>query len=109
MTLPTLGAMRHRFALEAPVRTPDAAGGVDETWETAAEIWGALTALSGNETFVADKRSGRVSHEIMARAHPGFAPSHRLRLGPRIFEIRAVTVADERRRRVRLLCEERDL
>lgn len=108
-TRATIGAMRHRFTLEEPQRSADAAGGFIETWAALADFWGFLDTASGSEVFAADKRSGRITHAIVARSRTEFEPARRIRLGQRIFEIRAVTIEDERRRRVRLLCEERDL
>lgn len=109
MNRSSIGAMRHRFTIETPVRSTDNAGGMQELWISAGEVWGYLETAAGNETFAADKRSGRLTHAIVARQRAEFQPSHRLRLASRIFEIRAVTTEDDRRRRVRLLCEERDL
>ena len=47
---PTIGDLFHRFALEAPVRTSDGAGGASLTYALAAEVWGSLNATGGTES-----------------------------------------------------------
>lgn len=106
---PRIGSLRHRLMLEAPQRISDAAGGVFETWTSIGQVWAEVTPITGNETFAADRIVGRVTHSIAVRARSDLSPAQRLRLGDRIFEIRAVLMADHRHHRMRLICEERDL
>ena len=109
MILPAIGQLRHRLILEAPVRTADGAGGAIEAWTTIAEIHAVLRAISGSEPVAHDRISGRITHEIWLRPLAALAPSLRFRLAARLFHIHAVLPADEKYRRVRCLCEERDL
>lgn len=102
-----IGEMRHRLALESPVETPDGGGGSSRTWALVAEVWGAIRSQSGTERFEADGVSGRVSHEIWIRHRTGVTPDMRIRLGARVFELRAVIDVKERRRALRCLVEER--
>lgn len=104
-----IGDLRHRLVLEAVSRVDDGAGGADETWATVAELWAGLIPLSGIENDVADQLTGRVTHEIWVRYRTGVKPAMRFRSGNRIFEIRAVIDAGERRRFLRCLAEERNL
>lgn len=105
----SIGAMRRRFALEALVRTPDGSGGAFETWTEIADLWGALEEGPGDERYASGRIEGRLTHNVLIRARADIAPGHRLRYGLRIFDIRAVMIADERHRRMRILCTERDL
>ncbi len=58
----TIGDMRHRLQLEAPLDEADGGGGVMRTWALIAEVWAALKPLSGDEKTEADGVSGRISH-----------------------------------------------
>lgn len=103
----SVGEMRHRLALEAPLDTPDGGGGATRTWSLVAEVWGAIRPASGGESVEADGVSGRVSHEVWIRHRPGVAPDMRFRMGARVFEIRSAIDMNERRRMLRCLVEER--
>lgn len=102
-----IGEMRHRLALEAPLTEADGGGGAKETWALVAEVWGAMRPISGRESVEADGLRGRVSHEIWIRYRKGLVPEMRFVLGPRVFDIRAIIDAGERRRFLRCLVEER--
>lgn len=106
MSVP-VGEMRHRLALQAPLADADGGGGVTRTWSLVAEVWAAIRPLSGGESVAADGLHGRVSHEVWIRHRAGVVPEMRFVLGARIFEIRAVVDAGERRRFLRCLVEER--
>jgi SPP1 family predicted phage head-tail adaptor len=103
-----IGAMRERFALEQPVRTPDDAGGATVTWETVAEVWAAVRPISGDERLAHDQLAGRLTHEVWIRHRTDIAPAMRFTQGPRIYEIVAILELG-RRTRLKCLCEERSL
>lgn len=102
----TIGDMRTRLQLEAPLESPDGGGGVTRTWSLVAEVWAALKPVSGGETVEADGVSGRVSHEIWIRFRAGVLPEMRFKFGARVFEIRAAIDTGERHRFLRCLVEE---
>lgn len=105
---PLIGALRRRLVLEAPGVTPDGAGGSGIDWTAVAVIWAAIHPRYGGEYVQADRLEGRVTHDIWVRPRPDFAPGQRLRLGARLFDIRAVLRPDPYVNRMRLVCEERD-
>lgn len=105
----TIGAMRHRVTLEAPLRVPDGAGGAIETWSTVATLWARIADRSGAEAFSADGTSGRLTHEITLRPHPDLVPRNRIRSVTRTYHILAVRTLGESTNRLTCLCEERDL
>lgn len=104
-----IGDLRHRLALEQAVRQDDGSGGADEIWEVVDELWAAVRPMSGQEREVSDQLAGRVTHEIWVRYRTGVKPEMRFRHNARIFEVRAVIDAGERRRFLKCLAEERDL
>lgn len=104
-----IGDLRQRLVIERPVRSADGGGGAVETWEAVAEAWGAVIPLTGGERVEADAVTGRVTHEIWIRHRDDVSADMRLRLGARLFEVRAVIDVDERRRFLKCLCEEREL
>ena len=103
----SIGDLRHRLALEAPLSTADGGGGVSRSWALVAEVWGAIVPAGGTEVAAADGMHGRVSHEIWLRYRTGVLPEMRFKLGSRVFEIRAAIDTGERHRFLRCLVEER--
>ncbi len=103
---PIIGDLIHRFALEAPVRTGDGAGGATITYALVAEVWGSLNAISGTERSDADRLGGRITHAIWLRHRDGLTPDCRLRLGTRRFEIRSILDHTGRQRFLECHCEE---
>ena len=101
-----LGAMRHRVALQAPVATPDGAGGATVTWSTVASLWGRLEWLSGDERMQADRPEQASRHRIVTRWRSGVDAGRRLTLGERVFDIRVATDPDGGRRRLVCMVEE---
>jgi SPP1 family predicted phage head-tail adaptor len=103
---PTLGDLRHRLALEAPIRTSDGSGGATRTFTAVADVWAAIRTLGGNESPDADRLGSRITHTVWIRYRDGLKPDQRFRLGARIFEIRSVIDHDGRRRFLECHCEE---
>ncbi|KUO65533.1 MAG: head-tail adaptor protein [Alphaproteobacteria bacterium BRH_c36] len=104
-----IGDLRQRIVIEQPVRVGDGGGGALESWTEVGEVWARLRPLGGTERSEADAIAGSVSHEAVMRYRGDLGPELRLRLGTRVFDIRAVFDIDERRRFLRCLIEERDL
>ena len=104
-----IGDLRQRISIEEPQRLSDGGGGADETWVLVAEVWASLRPLAGNERIEADAIAGTVTHEVVMRYRAGLGGGQRLRLGDRLFDLRAVLDVEERKRFLRCLVEERDL
>ncbi|MDX2259412.1 MAG: phage head closure protein [Hyphomicrobiaceae bacterium] len=102
-----IGDLRQRLVLERPVLVSDGGGGASEDWQSVADVWAAIEPLTGSERLEADAIAGTVSHEVWLRWRAGVGSDMRLRLGERLFDIRAVIDEGERRRFLRCLCEER--
>lgn len=102
----SIGSLRHRVVLEAPVRVGDGGGGAHLTWSLVAELWASVSPAAGSEGVVAEGPAGRISHEIVLRFRDDVSPKMRIRLGSRVFEIVAALDIDERHRMLRCLCRE---
>lgn len=105
----TIGRMRHRIMVEAPLRVPDGSGGVIESWTEVAALWARIIDRAGTEAFSADGISGTLTHEVTLRPHPDLVPRNRIRLVNRSFHILSVRTLGEPADRVTCLCEERGL
>jgi SPP1 family predicted phage head-tail adaptor len=103
---PPIAAMRHRLAIEAPVDTPDGAGGATRSWTTVALIWAALEPIGNDVRFAAGRPEQATTHRITMRWRSDLDGGKRLRMGTRIFQILACADSDERRKRLVCLCEE---
>lgn len=103
-----IGKMRHLFTLQQEMRSDDGGGGSASSWQSLAEIWGALEAISGGETISADRVSGSAKYRITIRWRSDMLPAMSFLLGDRRFHILAVLDMDGRRRFLRCECEERD-
>jgi SPP1 family predicted phage head-tail adaptor len=103
-----VGAMRERFTLQQPVRTPDGGGGASVAWETVTELWAHVRPITGDERLVHDQLAGRLTHEVWIRHRAGVVPAMRFTRDSRVYEIVAVLEVG-RRQRLKCLCEERPL
>lgn len=103
---PSIGELRQRFALEAPVDVPDDTGGVLRSWAPLAHVWGRVTPQRGEQRFTADAMETAITHLVTIRARPDVANGMRFRLGARALLIRAVIDPDESGRFFLCRCEE---
>lgn len=106
MRSPSIGAMRHRLVLEAPVETADLAGGVSRSWAAMATLWAAIEPEEEVAGLNGDAPTGFARHRVTIRWRPGITAGHRLTRGARIFAIRSAVDPDERRSRLVLRVEE---
>ena len=97
VTTPSIGRMRRRLVLEAPVETDDGAGGVVRTFEAVATLWAAVEPLSAGQSFETDRLGQIVTHRITLRFRDGITTLHRFRDGTRIHQIRSAFVSGEDR------------
>lgn len=106
MTSKTIGCMRSRLSLEAPVDMTDDTGGVARSYIAQAVVWGAIMPAAASDRFVAERMEQTITHAIRLRFRAGLTGAMRLRLGTRIFLIHGVEDVDESRRFVLCHCEE---
>ncbi len=91
------GTLNRRLVLEAPVETPDGAGGVTRSYAAAATLWAAGAPIAARGDVVADAAGATVTHRIVIRFSPDLTTRHRLRDGAVVYRI--VTLRELARRR----------
>lgn len=102
----TIGALRRRATIEAPVDTPDGAGGLSRVYAPLANVWMELTPRNGEDAFVAQRQEQSITHTARIRWRADVTSQMRFVFGARRLLIRAVHDADERRRFLMCSCEE---
>lgn len=88
-----LSELNRRLVLQAPVETPDGAGGVTRSYDDVATVWAKLAPFAARGGVVAAASGATVTHRIVLRAGPAVTTRHRFRLGARVFRI--VTVREQ--------------
>ncbi len=100
-----IGQMRHRLTLEMLNPSPDGAGG-SENYTGVATVWGAIEPLRPNTTGRSGGLEFFYSHQITIRWRDDVDVYARLRLGARIFVIKAVLDPDETRTVLHVMAQE---
>ena len=101
------GRLKHRLVLEAPVESPDGAGGISRGYAAAATLWAALAPVSVRGDVVGAGFATTVTHRLVIRRGPDVTTDHRFRLGARIFRIVAIREEDSDGRFLEIQAEER--
>jgi len=101
------GELNRRLVLEAPVETPDGAGGVARSYTAVTTLWAAVRPAGAAGNVVAAASGATVTHRILIRARSELTTRHRLRDGTRIFRIVALRERDGTRRLTEIAAEER--
>ncbi len=100
-----ISALRTRLALQAPVDTPDDAGGFNRGWTTIDMIDAAIMPTGGTRQFVAERQESATTHKILLRWRPDISAHMRLSGQGRVYEIISLFDADGRRRFMTCYCE----
>ena len=103
---PAIGRLRRRLTIQAESPSADGLGGQARAWTDVATVWARVVPLSGSEQLHGMQLEARISHRITIRHRADVTARHRLRLGGRVFNIRAAVDREERGRWLELLCEE---
>lgn len=106
MSRPSIGTLRHRLVIEAPVETTDANGDRRIVFQEAGEMWGDIEPLRDAGRFEADRAEQLTTHVVHARWRADVVAGMRLRMADRALLIRAVRNPDEQKIRINFLCEE---
>ena len=99
------GRLNRRLALEAPVETPDGAGGVTRGFAQVATLWAQVEPVSARGDVTADARGASVTHRIRIRFNADVTLRHRFRDGATVF--RFVAMREQGRRFIDIDAEQR--
>lgn len=102
----SIGSLRRRLVLEAPMAAPDGIGGTTQVFAAISAFWAQVEWLSGAETWRRGRPEQVASHRVTLRWRGDLDTGKRLRDGDRVFDIRAVADPDGARRRLICLVEE---
>jgi SPP1 family predicted phage head-tail adaptor len=106
MSAPTIGAMRMRLMLEAPVDVADDSGSMRRSYASIAELWGEARPTSGASRFIAEREEQSIDWIVRMRWRADVTSRMRLVSGARILLIHSVYDPDGRRRFLFCRCEE---
>jgi SPP1 family predicted phage head-tail adaptor len=101
------GRFNRRLVLEAPIETPDGAGGVTRAFMTLATLWAEMTPLAGRADTQAASLGAIATHRILVRAGVDITTQHRLTLDAREFRIVSIRDHDRSGRYIEIHAEER--
>jgi SPP1 family predicted phage head-tail adaptor len=101
-----IGDARQRVVLESKVLATDGGGGYAESWEAYAVVWAAFETESGRKPLEAGRPEMRVACRFIIRRRSDLSVNHRVRIGERLFAIRAIVDAGPQSPSLTLLCEE---
>lgn len=101
------GRLNRRLVLEAPMETPDDAGGVVRAYSDVGTIWADVTPVAARSDVEAESAGATVTHRIRVRSGPTITTWHRLRLDALVFRIVSVRAHDRSGRFLDIHAEER--
>lgn len=102
-----IGELNWRLTLQAPVDTPDGAGGSTRSYADVTTLWAKVEPVSARTDIVAAAAGATVTHRIVIRRGPDVTTRHRLLEGARIYRVIAVRDEDSSRRFRLIHAEER--
>lgn len=102
----TIGALRQRVTLEAPIDAPDGAGGFSQSYVPVAQLWARIAPTGARQDFVEERQEQTIGHVVTIRWREGVTSGMRFVHRGRHFAIRAVFDPDEGRRFLQCQCEE---
>ena len=102
-----LGELNRRLTLQAPVDTPDGAGGSTRSHTDVTTLWAKVEPLSARSDIVAANAGATITHRIVIRRGPDITTRHRFVEGARIYRVVAVRDEDSSRRFRVIHAEER--
>src|SRR4051794_29156926 len=94
------GRLKTRLAIQAPVETGDAQGGVTRSFATVATVWASVTPVAARATgsaVEADAHGATARYRIVLRSNFALTLQHRLVDGARIYSVASLRDLDDRR------------
>lgn len=106
MSPPTIGALRQRVTIEAPVDSPDDIGGFTRGFATHAQLWARIETLGSAEQFIEQRAEQSTRLAVTIRWRSDVTSQMRIAFRGRRLWIRSVEDPDSTRRFLTCLCEE---
>lgn len=102
----SIGGLRHRLSLQAPVDIEDGAGGFSRNYRTLETIWARVSVIAGNQQFVEQRFEQTTHFQVDLRWRADIAAGMRFVFRERLLLIHAVRDPDGARRFLTCACEE---
>lgn len=102
----TIGGLRERVTLEAPVDTADDAGGFTRAYAPLATLWARIGPVAAQDQFVEQRQEQALTHVVIIRWRNDVCSQMRFVHRGRRLLIHAAHDPDERRRFLVCRCEE---
>lgn len=102
----TIGALRHRLTLEAPIDVVDDLGGFTRSFAYVARVWARIETLGTSEQFVEQRMEQTGRHAVTIRWRADVRSGMRFVFRRRALLIRSVMDSDESQKFLTCLCEE---
>jgi len=103
---PTIGDLRQRVTIEAPVDAPDDVGGFIRGFTPIAQVWARIERSGAEEQFVEQRLEQATRRVVTIRWRADVSSQMRFVFRDRKLLVKSVEDADETRRFLRCLCEE---
>ncbi len=102
----SLGDMRERVQILAPIDGRDVIGGLVRSWNTIATVWARVEEMSASEQYHREQVQTSAQFAVTIRFRADVTTNQRIVWRGRRFEISGRPNPDERRRFIRLTCKE---
>jgi SPP1 family predicted phage head-tail adaptor len=102
----SIGALRHRVTIEAPVDSPDGSGGFTRAYAPLAQVWARIEPTSAREQFVEQRLEQARTHLVVIRWRADVEAQMRFDFRGRKLFVRNLVDPDETRRFLHCECEE---
>ena len=99
------GQRRSRIVIQNPVKTKQANGSVNITWNTFATLWAKVETLEGRSREAAQASWPKAENKITIQYKSGILPTMRVSFNGTIYSILNVNNVDMRNRELVLTCE----
>ncbi|WP_424361444.1 phage head closure protein [Methylocystis parvus] len=103
---PTIGQLRQRVTLQAPVDAPDDLGGAERSFSSFDRVWARIETRGSREQFTEQRLEQSRRFAVTIRWRNDVTSQMRIVLRERILVIRSIEDQDETRRFLTCLCEE---
>jgi SPP1 family predicted phage head-tail adaptor len=90
------GKLNRRLVLEAPVESPDGAGGVTRGYNGVATLWASVEPVAARAEVSAATLGAEITHRIRIRYRADVTLRHRFRDGARVLRIVSMRARDGR-------------